>query len=612
MISRPTKAFILAAGFGTRILPITRDLPKPMLPVWGIPALERVLRMVRRWGVTDVLINLHHLPNEILQHVLHREKDGLRIELSFESDILGTGGALPRAAWFLDKRPFWMINADVVSDLDPRPLLRAFKPGRTISVAWLHDSRGPRTVEMEKGFVTNWQSKRPKTPGTYTFCGVQLLSPAILRHLPASGMASIVTAYQKAMADGHRIAGVVVPRSYWADIGTPAQYLQAHRELHPAAEAAIDPSATIHASAIVKHAVVMAGATLGPRAVVENAIVGRNAVVNTRVPLLAMPAAMALDDMERAAVAATGAKLDLITALPLGPRGSARTFTRLVGQRRPAILVRYKPERLENTLYAGHARYLARAGVRVPAVLFDDPATCTTLLEDLGDESLQALVPTWSPARVKRTYERVLDSVVRFHERGVDGIARAKLTLVPAFRWTLYHWEHNYFAEHFLQDREQLDGATIDAIKADLHKVASKLVRAPRVLVHRDLQSSNILLHRGEPAFIDFQGMRYGPAAYDLASLLCDPYVNLPASLQEHLVAHYASLSRHGDRIHAEFWYAAIQRLGQALGAYAKLGSNPDTAQFAAYIDPALVMLRRAVDRVPGLPALRAWVTRGP
>lgn len=596
MIAPPTRAFVLAAGFGTRMLPITRDLPKPMLPVWGIPAIERTFRMLRRWGVRDVLVNLHHRPDEIRRHVATRRPDGLSITFSHERDILGTGGALAHARNWVEAGPFWMINADVVCDLDPKPIARSFRPDRTIASVWLHPTRGPRTVETRRGCVVHWRSRNAAT-----FCGLQLLDPRILEYIPPRGESSIITAYERAAADGWKVAGVAVPGAFWADIGTPAQYLEAHRELRAVRVfRSVDPTARVARGAIVRNSVVMAGARIRSGARVENAVIGRGAVVRGDVRYIAMPAERALTAPETRAVRALGWRAQETTALPLGPRGSARSFTRLQRGRDSVMLVHYNPDRFENTLYAGHARFLARLGVPVPAVRVDRPRDCITILDDAGDESLQSLVPRAGRDEVARRYRRVLDAMLVFHERGVVAARRAKWTLVPAFRERLYRWEHDYFAEHFLAKRMGLSESGIRALKRDLWRIAQRLLDAPAALVHRDLQSSNVLLRGDAIVLIDFQGMRYGPAAYDLASLLCDPYVSLPDGLRDELLAHYLARSAHADAVRAGFWPAAVQRLGQALGAYARLGSDPDTRAFAAHIPPALRMLRLALRRVYG------------
>jgi hypothetical protein len=142
----------------------------------------------------------------------------------------------------------------------------------------------------------------------------------------------------------------------------------------------------------------------------------------------------------------------------------------------------------------------------------------------------------------------------------------------------------------------------------DLESVADRLAGTPQVLVHRDLQSSNILWHEGGPVFVDFQGMRLGPAAYDLASLLCDPYVMLPVRTQSRLLEYYARRTGCPEQVVDVFWSAAIQRLAQALGAFGRLSAVPETSSFARHIRTGLVMMSRALDRLGGLDKLRTLV----
>ncbi len=608
---------ILAAGFGTRLLPLTRETPKPLLPIWNVPNLDRILAMLRGWGVREVLVNAHHRADRIFEHLRSRKPDGLRVAISFEPEILGTGGALRKAEWFLaGDEPAWVVNGDVVADVDPRPLLRAYNPRRTIASAWIHAGHGPRTVEVKRGVITDFNSARRGAPGTYTFCGVQLVNPRLLDRAraylsPAPVFESVIRAYRLAQRDGWRVAGVAVPGSFWADIGTPAQVLACHRALARDRDfAAIDPSARVHPRASVRNAVVCAGAVLGPRARVENAIVAAGARVNAPVSHLALPAAAAFDAPEQEAIRALGWAIGRTTALPLGPRGSSRTYTRIVRGRESAILVRYEAARTENTYHAGHTRFLRRLGVPVPRVRVDRPRDCVAIFEDLGDESLLAWQRGRPRREVARMYERVLDAALRFHERGAAAARREDPPLMPAFRPALYRWERNYFASEMLRTREGCPPAFITRVKRELARVARALEGAPPVLVHRDLQSSNILVRSGRPWLIDYQGMRRGPAVYDLASLLCDPYVELPEEEVENLLGYYAARCARGRGVRALFWHGAVQRLVQALGAYAKLGAQPDTACFADHIPAARRMLGRALRRVPCCPALLAWCDR--
>lgn len=607
---------MLAAGFGTRLLPLTRETPKPLLPIWNVSNLERVLNMLRGWEVRDILINVHHRSDRIFDHVRARPPDGLRIALSFEPDILGTGGALRKADWFFaGEEPVWVLNADVVAEVEARSLLRAYQAKRTIAVAWVHAKRGPRTVDVQRGHITNFQSKQAGQPGTFTFCGIQLVNPKLVERtagfLPREPVfGSIITAYQKAQSAGWAVAGVEVPGSYWADIGTPAQYLACHRELRGGGDfVAADASAVIHPKARVANSVVGARAVLGPRARVSNAVVAPDTHVNHDVNYLALPTRAALEAVELTLLTRYGWKPEACTALPFGPRGSARTFTRVACGARTALLVHYDPARKENGWYVRHARFLRRLGLPVPRVLADDVRGCVSLFEDLGDASVEAEFARLTDARREAVYRSVLEVMVRWHEKGAVAARREALPLMPAFRPTLYRWERNYFAEHMLQKHCGLEAAEVEAILRELAVVGRALNRAPRVLVHRDLQSSNVLLKGGRPWLIDFQGMRFGPAVYDVASLLCDPYVKIGSDLRAHLVEFYAGRSATPAQVRRLFWYGAVQRLAQALGAFARLGSQPATRAFARHIPAALHMMDEALSHGVPCPRLRQWCT---
>lgn len=608
--ARPTQAFVLAAGFGTRMRPLSFDLPKPLMPLWNKPVLERTLLLLRRWGVRDVLINLHHQPGEILEFVRRHPVPGLRIELSFEPDILGTGGALRRAEWFIRGAPFWLINADVAAALDPAPLIRAFGR-RRLAALWVHESRGPRTVEVRRGLVTDFASRRPGADGTFTFCGLHLLSPRILDWLPKEGFAGIIEAYERAMARGETIAAVCVPGSYWADIGTPRQYLEAHRERQESRRrtfAAVAPDAEVARGARIENSVVWSGARIGPRAVVRNAIVGRDVFVDGEVGYLALRADRALDDGEKSLLRRAGWDPAECAALPVGPRGSARAFTRIAAAGRSVILMSYGAEREENALYCPHAVFLRQAGLRVPAVLAHEPGNRLALLEDAGRRTLQELFPSLPPRSVTAVYRRVLDDVARLHTTVTAAARRRRIPLMPPFSAALYRWERDLFAREMLDRRLGFPQARIAAVGRELARVAGRLQRLPPVLIHRDLQSSNILLGPRGPVLIDFQGMRFGPAAYDLASLLCDPYVSLPPDRQAALLRHYELAS--GLAVGQEFWWAAVERLVQALGAFARLSVIPGMESFAGHIRPAGRRLLRALDAVGPLPALREAATK--
>lgn len=144
-----------------------------------------------------------------------------------------------------------------------------------------------------------------------------------------------------------------------------------------------------------------------------------------------------------------------------------------------------------------------------------------------------------------------------------------------------------------------------------LQEMAEELADRPRVLVHRDFQSQNIIIRNGQAYMIDFQGMRPGLAEYDLASLLYDPYVTLANNEREQLLEYYWSARGHHARISAEvFRRCAIQRLMQALGAYGFLGLVKGSKPFLNYIEPAIRSLRSLIATQSGLEKLSETLVR--
>lgn len=638
----PRKAIILAAGYGERLLPLTLCRPKPLVPAWGKPILRHVIEMFQRWGVRDILVNTHWHADRILDYLRLHPVPGVRIQVSFEPEILGTGGVLPRARWFLDDSPFWMMNADVLADVSPRPFLSAFERHDAIAALWLHPQRGPRTVELTSGLIAQFRSRRPASPGTCTFCGLQLLSPRILAHLPPTGFSSIIDAYERAMAAGERVAGVPTPDAYWADIGTPASYLAAHREIcenarrrrpgarlytpppraskprtctaAPPAFVSVENDVSIAPRANLCNVVVWNHAIIGPKANIHDAIIADHTVVNGPITYIALPAAAINNADVNEVIHRLGWPVQDTVLNPLPPRGSARTFTRLIHGSHHAILIQYSSERPENALYASHARFLARHGIHVPRVLVDRPEANLCVMEDAGHTSLESMVPHLSPARLRTLYSRVLDQVLILHGAATRSAERRPIELAPAFDRRLFLWEHNLFCEEFLRKHCGFANSLIVAARAELETLVPLLQAAPRVLLHRDLQSSNILIRKGQPVLIDFQGMRFGPAAYDLASLLCDPYVNLPVPLVEDLLAAYSTRVLDGEQRRNEFPVAATQRLAQALGAFGRLGHTPATAGFLRHIPAGVRQFLNAARQTGMLPtlceALAAWAGR--
>ena len=611
MTGRPKKALVLAAGLGTRLRPLTLERPKPLLPLWNVPLLERVLRLLEGWGVEEVVVNLHWQPEKI-QAYLDRRVGPACIRVSAEPDLLGTGGALRPLQDFLGEEPFWIINADIAAEVEPAPFLQAFASGDGLAAAWLEPKKGPRTVEVDRrGRITSYRSPTPGVPGTFTFCGLQLVSPRIFSYLPARPFCTLVEAYEQAMGLGVFVGGVSVPGSYWDDAGTVGAYLRIHKELRKSVTDDASDTPSRHFFCIGEHAVVAPDvrgkdsvvygtARVDSGSVLKDCVIAGGCVGGKLDGVVCVGAADAGDEALPEAVMALGWDPEKVAAAFLGVRGSNRSFWRLYQGGQSAIYIRYSLERPENARYSSHARALSAAGVPVPAVLADLPASRCLVLEDWGNDSLQKRMAA-HPERAATWYGPVLEALARFHREGTRQVSDNGVSLEPRFDAALYAWEHQLFEEHLLKNRYGFD-AFPEEVARELRAVAERLQGARQVVLHRDFQSSNILFRGKEFAFIDFQGMRLGAAAYDLASLLYDPYVKIKPVLRARLVAEYGQYQPEIPDACDLFFEGAVQRLVQALGAFGRLASVGQTG-FICHILSALENLLEASDTC-GLEAL--------
>lgn len=281
--------------------------------------------------------------------------------------------------------------------------------------------------------------------------------------------------------------------------------------------------------------------------------------------------------------------------IPLTDGGSDRDFYRVTLQdNKTFIYMRYGNEKEENRFYCDIAGFLRKLGVNVPRIYYKEDGHI--LLEDLGDTHLCNNLHV-------DYYRKVIDQLAILHGAG-DLVYRKKpFRISDGFNYSLYRWESKYFLDNF--------GIKTD-LEDDFHRLAEVLSNEKNVLIHRDCQSKNIIIKSGSPYFIDFQGMRYGLAEYDLASLLEDPYVNLPKDMEEELLDYYFSgnVRSRNERGRSSliYNYCAIQRLLQALGAYRYLGIKKKKKEFLKYIPNGLKRLMVFLERQDELKGLRKLV----
>ena len=222
---KPTKAMVLAAGLGVRMRPLTDRMPKPLVPVAGRPLLDHVLDKLAEAGVSDAVVNVHYLPDQIIDHIASRARP--RVTISDERDVvLGTGGGVVKALPLLGNAPFYHLNADTMWIDGVRPnlarLAEAFDPARmdilllmaptTSSIGY--SGRGDYAMLADGAL----RKRKEHQVVPFVYAGAAIMSPALFADAP-KGEFSLTRMFDRANEQerlfGLRLDGV------WMHVGTP-------------------------------------------------------------------------------------------------------------------------------------------------------------------------------------------------------------------------------------------------------------------------------------------------------------------------------------------------------------------------------------------------------
>ncbi len=557
-------ALVLAAGLGTRLLPHTRLLPKPLFPIGGRPLLDRIIWDLIRSGCRGIVVNTHYLSGRI-EAFIEERRYPVPVRTLHEPEILGTGGAIRNAAnaGLLGDGPFLAVNGDILTDIDYGALYRFHLSHSHPATLALVDNSEFNTVTVDvdgsngsdgsdrvDGFVSGFAGNGKGL----TFTGVQALDPEILAFIPGEGFSSSIDAYEKSMRAGKKIRAHIESEIQWEDLGTPQRYrMAAARVMADEAFAEADPKSHRHRPIFCRR---------------------------------------------------------------LKGDGSARGWFRLqlMGEEKSLIVgdhgIRTAP--VEGTdeadAFVSIGRHLLGKGVPVPEIGHSDTFSGLVFCEDLGDCHLQQWVRGEKDrGEILRQYRKVIQALVRL---GIDGAQEFDTRWTfqsPAYdRELILEKECHYFVDAFLNRYLNRKVRYAD-LKPEFSRIADLTLRyAVPGLIHRDMQSRNIMIFQGKPFFIDFQGARPGPLQYDLASLLLDPYTDLPADIQKSL--YDMAIAEYGRRIefdpeefHRGYLLCRVTRNLQILGAFGFLSRVQGKSDFTAYIPAAVRFLQTNLRRIRGI-----------
>lgn len=214
---------ILAAGYGTRLSPYTDFRPKPLFPLLNIPLLVATVARLQASGINHIIINCHHLREQIREQV--SAIDG--IILQEESTILGTGGGLRQALDKMHNEPLLVTNGDIYHAIDYQWLYKQHLHTESKVSLAMHDYPRFNMVEVKEGRITGF--KGHNLPHSMAFTGLHIIEPEVLKEIVPGEKSCIISRYQNLLEQKCSITAVPIENTYWTDIGTPGDYLDLHR-----------------------------------------------------------------------------------------------------------------------------------------------------------------------------------------------------------------------------------------------------------------------------------------------------------------------------------------------------------------------------------------------
>jgi len=553
------KALVLAAGYGTRLLPYTRLVPKPLFPVGDCPVLEKTITQLCGSGCSEIIINTHHLHQQI-EAFIAEKKFPIPVHTRYEPEILGTGGAIKNTSDILGDSPFMVINSDIITDINFKTVYNFHLSHIHPATLVLHDHEVFNNVSATAdGFITGFHSDSSpldRASSRLAFTGIQVLDPELTALIPENTCYSSIDLYKNMISEHMKIKAYISKNHLWTDIGTPESYREATYRFS-----------------------------------VQNAF-------RTAFPEYSG---------------------DPVNISHLAGDGSDRQWFRLTSEGFSMVMadhgIRKQSPVTEVDSFIAINRHLASKGVPVPEIYHAEPFSGLVFMEDLGNIHLQSHVKhTKDGNDILNAYKSIIDSLVHMS-------VSCAVDFSPAYAYQTADYNRNlilekecrYFVEAFLQGYLHLD-ISYDRLENDFHYLSEKTLSNSLIgFMHRDFQSRNIMFHNKRFYFIDFQGGRIGPIQYDLASLLLDPYVALPFRLHSPLLDYTVNKLSSVTNINKEtfyngYIYCSLTRNLQILGAFGYLSTVKGKPFFEQYIPAAMQSLRYCLNKTTAqeLPELKS------
>ncbi|MEX0321905.1 MAG: sugar phosphate nucleotidyltransferase [Puniceicoccaceae bacterium] len=588
--------FIASAGMGTRLQPLTHTFPKPLLPVAGIAVIDRLLQSIN--GVLEIeslAMNLHHLPEQFQQWTESLDEKVPQPKFFHEDELLGTGGAISNAHEFFCNGTCLLVNGDILADIDWRSFVEYHRQSSNMVTLAVQDRSHERRVGVDSEGKLLCIDPSMSTAGVHRWLGyacAAIYEPEFLEYLP-QGESHVPPFWVTAAENTKRIGTYDIGLCAWLDLGNVDSYawgilsclkgsqrylaepLKIPWDTKLNGTCVIEQDVTIGLGVELIDSILLPGAIISDGEVLDSVVAGPG----FRVPY-ALPQTHASSQSDNGILS-----------------GSDRLYRRTPD----GMLMEYSATEKLVQRQIKLTGSLLTNGISVPEVLSNNPAKRQVLLQDLGDESLQVWCKGQEQNEILEMLQDVLDRLIDFQWADVadTGIPQDK-----PFDETVLLWETSYFLERCVYrvfGLKEFCDPILKSLQAEFEKLASTVSSLPRNLMHRDFQSSNVMIHDNKPWFIDFQAAHHGPCFYDAASMIGDPYLDLPKQARQELDAYYLAkvssrLNMSSEDARTALIECGMQRHMQALGAYGFLSSIRGKQDFLQYITPALGLLSEEVE----------------
>lgn len=594
------KAFILCAGLGKRLLPITKEIPKPLIPFFGKTPLLLILEKLKKLKIKEIGINLHWKAEQVKKYL--SEQEYFDFHLFYEKKLLDTGGALKNAKNFLKDSNFIVINSDIIFDFSLKEPIKYHNQKKNLCTILITDNLKSNNLIISKtnklNGISNIFSKKYKT-----FTGVAIYSPEVFKYMKKKSF-SIKETWLELIKDNLIDTYYVEPEK-WYDLGTIKSYIKTiFYYLNKEGEKNyipfdldlnkielegfnfIEKNAKILKKIKLKNCIVFPNAKLSKNE--KNKIIGETFKIPFSLKMLSSK--KFINDP----FFCTFSQKKKTLIKPLNTGGSIRNYYLFEKNKKKYIFLisSFKDEEFERWFKI--RKLLNKIELPVPSVYKVSFKLKKAIIEFCGEYSLYDYSKFLKKSDLEVLYKKIIDKVVLLHKRKLNNYLKNNVFKNYVFTKEYFLWETSYFYENFLKEHKKINlpYECFENVFKKLAKISSKFGKR---ILHRDLQSQNILISKNnEIKFIDFQSARLGPPAYDIASLLWDPYISLPNDLRLNLLNYYKekmgkSLPRDFDE---SLKYLKAQRHFQAIGAYAFLGIKRGKKNFLKFIEPALKLLK--------------------